>query len=897
MQDSDCKPPTPVVGIGASAGGLSALETLFEQLPTNTGAAFVVVQHLAPDYESHMAELLGRRTSMPTIQLTSPEFAKPDTVYLLPPGKHVVLNQGQLKLHDRVDEGELNLPINKFFRSLADEVEKSGLPLRRIAAVILSGTGSDGSEGSVDVNRVGGLVLCQDEESAQFSSMPLNAMKTGGVHSVSSVVEIAESLANFLSGASIDDVVKQMTPANRPNDFEAVYQRLDKSCGIDFGQYKHGTFSRRLARRMVLSKSKQLDDYIDLLDSDSAEITRLADDLMIGVTQFFRDPDGYLSLASRCIRNASASKTVEDEFRCWIAGCATGQEAYSIAMLIHEELARAGVDFKVKIFATDVDPEAVRFAQLGVYPEESLSEIPKELRDKYVVKHADGFEVNPEVRNTIVFARHDVLQDAPFTNMDLITCRNMLIYLLDNAQFRVLRMFAHALKVKGALWLGPSETLGHLQKDFDTLDKQWKIFRKERESRLPLDLRLRRRPATHATISTRPRSIKTPSSALIASYDEIMKQYAPPSVLIDEMMRPLKIFGDLSRFIGIATGRITGVLDEILVEPLRTPIAVAVKRMRINGRSETAESILFDGQKLDIGVKEFHHAALSSKHYLITFGDLVEIKPLCPPPNSQEETAQANGLTQASSANGSQPNSFSADVAIPECDSLALANERVRLLELELQLTRDNLQTMVEEVETTNEELQSSNEELTSSNEELQSTNDELHSVNTELQATNVESSHRLQLLKETTTDIENVMRESDIGMVLVNKDMEIRRVTPAAADFLAIGCKDADRKSLVNYAHAFERLDLVQLVEEARESNKASEWETADHRGDPILLRVSPYCDGTGVTLTMTNLRSVKETADKLRKLTSIVQDSTDAIIGVSLDCQITSWQKCRLC
>jgi two-component system CheB/CheR fusion protein len=892
MHDSESEKNVPLVGIGASAGGLTALETLFEQLPSDTGAAFIVVQHLSPDYQSHMTELLGRRTTMETVKLTEPERPRPDTVYLLPPRKHVVLEDGLLRLHDREDEGELNLPIDKFFHSLTDEGELGKSNERVIAAVILSGTGSDGSEGVVGVNRVGGLVLSQDEDSSQFNGMPLNAMKTGCVHVVATVAEVAESLVAFIGGASISEVIAQTAPEIRRNDLESVYQRLDKHCGVDFGQYKHGTFTRRLSRRMMLAKVDQLEDYIELLDADADELSRLADDLMIGVTRFFRDPDGYQRLSKRCVRTAASNKNSEDEFRCWIAGCATGQEAYSIAMLIHDEREKSGKDFAIKIFATDVHPDAIRFAQKGVFPEESASEIPRELREKYLVKKERGYEIHADIRNSIVFARHDVLHDAPFTNMDLITCRNMLIYLIDEAQTRVLGMFAHALKARGFLWLGPSETPGDSLDDFATLDKHWRIFQKERETRLPLDLKLRSRPLTNATMSIRPRPSKTPSPALVATYDQMMKRYAPPGVLVDDAMHPLQFFGDVSPYVGIASGRVTGLLEEMLDEQLRMPVTVAIQRMQMNGRATLTETVVFKGQQIRVEVQAFQHTALAAKHFLITFGNPVSITPAAAgssvgpgPTESNHSEPVAVGIGGLANVSGTSEGRAA--------DSASLVHERMQMLELELEFTRENLQSTIEEVETTNEELQSSNEELTSSNEELQSTNEELHSVNEELHATNAESGRRLQLLTETTRDIENVMRESDIGIVLVDNNMGIRRVTPAAADMLLIRRKDAEGELLANYAHALNDVELIELISEARNTNEAIERETSDRRGDPILLRICPYRDRSGVVLTMTNLRSVKDTADKLRKLTSIVQDSTDAIIGVDLNCRVTSWNR----
>ncbi|QDV40273.1 Sensor protein TorS [Stieleria neptunia] len=871
----------PIVGLGASAGGLTALETLFEQLPIDTGAAFVVVQHLSPDHESHMSELLGRRTKMATVQLSEAIEPAPNTVYLLPPAKHVVLQDGQLQLRDREDDGELNLPIDKFFHSLAEQND------RQLAAMILSGTGSDGSEGIVGVNRVGGLVLSQDEDSAQFNSMPLNAIKTQAVHVVAPVVELAEALVSFLAGVSIEDVISHCSPFIERNDLESVYQRLEQACGVDFEQYKLGTFTRRLSRRMLLSKIDQLDQYIQRLDRDPAELSRLADDLMIGVTRFFRDPDGYQRLANRCIRPAVAAKSSGDEFRAWIAGCATGQEAYSVAMLIHHECEKSGVELGIKIFATDLHPEAIRFAQRGQFPAESLPEIPSEFRDKYLVRKADGFEICKDVRNSIVFARHDVLQDAPFTGMDLVTCRNLLIYLVDDAQRRVLNMFAHALKARGVLWLGPSETPGDLVEDFAILDKHWRIFQKDRDSRLPLDLKLRKRPLHNAKLSYRPRSSRAPSPALVASYDRILEQYAPPGILVDDDLRPLQIFGDLSRFTTPRPGRLTGTVDDILVEPLRLPIALAIERMKADQLQVISERAVLDRDPIEIRISAYLHATQAETHYLISFGS-------SDAPTGPTSTGEPTRGPIAAAA-PSQPADPSAttDSTPADASNLAFNAERIRMLEMELEFTRENLQATIEEVETTNEELQSSNEELTSSNEELQSTNEELHSVNEELHTSNAESSRRLQLLTETTRDLETVMLESDVGIVLVDNELNIRRVTPAAADILLIRRKDAEGERLVDYAHALEGVDLVELVSQVSREHQTIERETIDRRDDPILLRASPYRERSGVVLTMTNLRTVKETSDKLRKLTSIVQDSTDAIIGVELDLRVTSWNR----
>ncbi|QEG22547.1 PAS domain S-box protein [Mariniblastus fucicola] len=882
---------TPIVAIGASAGGLTALELLFEQLPPRTGAAFVVIQHLSPDYQSHMPELLGRRTKMPTVQMTEATTPQSNTVYLLPPGKHVELLAGSLQLREREDDGELNLPIDKFFRSLASEDDRESE--RQIAAMILSGTGSDGSLGVAEINKAGGLVLCQDEDSAQFNGMPLNAIKTGAVHLVGTVPELAESLALFVGGVSIENVIAQSSPRIERNDLESVYARLEGSCGVDFGQYKHGTFTRRLSRRMMMAKTDQLSDYIEILDSDPTELAQLADDLMIGVTRFFRDPDGYMRLRNRCIRKIVESKSAGDEMRVWIAGCATGQEAYSVAMLVHDEIEKRGVNIVAKIFATDVHPEAVRFAQRGQYPLDALTEVPKQLRDKFICEQGDTFEVEKKVRESIVFARHDVLRDAPFTNLDLVTCRNLLIYLLEESQLRVLASFAHALKKRGVLWLGPSETPGELIEDFTPLDKHWRIFQKERDRRMPLDLKLRKRAPSNVGLSIRPRSSRAPSAALVNSYDVLLDQYAPTGILVDDSLQVLQIFGDVSNYTAQLKGRMSGTIEDILIESLSMPLAILMQRMKLNQLANESERALVDGASIEIRVKAIPHRSLSETHYFISFHDeAFALRKVILPPDKipQSDIATAFATPAIVTADSGTP--------LPETGAAAAGTvtmmaERIRLLEIELEFTRENLQATIEEVETTNEELQSSNEELTSSNEELQSTNEELHSVNEELHTTNSESSRRLTLLTELTMDLENVMRESEIGIVLVDADKNIRQITPAAADMLLIRRKEIDGESLTGYAHALNEIDLIELIDEAFENNRSIELETSDRRNDPLLLRVTPYRDGSGTLLTMTNLRSVKETSEKLLKLTSIVEDSTDAIIGVELSGRVSSWNR----
>lgn len=875
--------PVPIIGLGASAGGLAALETFFEQLPTDSGAAFVVIQHLSPDYQSHMPELLSRRTSMETLQMTAGVTPVANTVYLLPPNQHVRLKENKLVLEERVNDGELSLPIDMFFDSLSECAAE-----RPVAAIILSGTGQDGSRGIESVARSGGLVLCQDEESAQFDGMPVSAMRTGVVHASGPVVELTESLVAFLAGRSIEEVVAESSPSIDRNNLDEIYRTMLSTTGIDFKQYKIGTFSRRLSRRMLLSKIDDVQTYANLLATDSAEANQFGDDLLIGVTRFFRDSDGFQRLRNRVIRPAIRSKKEGEELRIWVAGCATGQEAYSIAMQVFEEFENLKTELVVRIFATDVHPDAIRFAQRGVYPRESLSEIPREYREKYTLTTADGFQIRPHIRDSVVFARHDLLQDPPFTNMDVVTCRNMLIYLLDEAQQSVLTSFAHALRVRGVLWLGPSETLGLVEDQFSALDKQWRLYQKVREMRLPMDLKLRQRSTSSNRIPMRPRASRGRSSSLMLSYDKIMEWYAPPAILIDENYQPLQMFGDLTRLTVKPSGKLTGTVEDLIVDEVRPALSLTLQRLQFSRSNEETEDAMLGCHRLTVRTRELRHSSQAESHFLITFEvntDTVRSadKNL---PTIEAESKSLSEITIENDQANSTPSSIQAV-------QFGLLQRQLRTSEMELDFTRESLQATVEELETTNEELQSSNEELTSSNEELQSTNEELHSVNEELHAANAENERRVQLLSEIRADLESVFREVNVGILLVDQDLKIRHITPMAAEVLGNANPATEGQPLHRYVASFPNDNLIKLIAEARNHNVTIEKETVESGGDPVLLSVAPYQNLSGTILTITNLRSIKETADDLRKLTSIISDSTDAILGLDLVGNITSWNR----
>ena len=440
--------PTHIVGIGASAGGLEALERLFQNMPDDTGMAFVVVQHLSPDFKSLMDELLARWTTMPIHAVEDRMPVVANEIFLMPPKTEVIISDGKLLLTAREPSDELRLPIDQFFRSLARDAG------RQAVAIVLSGTGSDGSRGICDVHEAGGYVVVQSEETAKFDGMPKCAIETGMVDAVLPPGEIPAELLRHLhhpkQAAAPDADSDGMTP---------VFRLLREAYGIDFSFYKPTTVSRRTERRLHLGQVSSLEDYVDQLRNDPEEVNALYRDLLIGVTSFFRDPAAFQFLEEKVIPAAMAKVPEGQDFRAWVAGCATGEEAYSLAILIREYIRKSGRPINAKIFATDAHSRSLEIAATGVYSEDSVASVTAQRLKEFFVKTSDGLRVSPELRNMVVFAPHNIIKDAPFTRLDLIACRNLLIYLVPLAQKKALSLFHFGLKTGGTLFLGSQRKL------------------------------------------------------------------------------------------------------------------------------------------------------------------------------------------------------------------------------------------------------------------------------------------------------------------------------------------------------------------------------------------------------------------------------------------------------
>jgi two-component system CheB/CheR fusion protein len=818
--------PRLIVGIGASAGGLEALERLFEATPVDSGLAFVVVQHLSPDFKSLTNDILARRTRLPIRVVEDGMQLHPNAVYLLPPRKDMIVRGGRLLLADK-DLGQLvALPIDHFLRSVAQEAGN------RAVAVILSGTGSDGSRGVRDVRQAGGLVVVQDPDTAKFDGMPRSALDAVP----DALVLAPEAIPGGLSRhARLGTGPAEPAPPAAAVD--RVFRLLRDAYGIDFSFYKPETVARRLDRRLGLSDTAGLDDYARRLADDAAELNLLYKDLMIGVTRFFRDEEAFARIGREVLPALLGRLPAGDEFRVWAAGCATGEEAYSLAILVREAADALSRPVPVKIFATDAHRASLDVAGAGNYPEAALAGMSPERLTRFFTRTAGGYQVSAELRKMVVFAQHNVLKDAPFTRLDLVSCRNLLIYFQPAAQKRALSLFHFALKTGGTLFLGPSETTGEVGDEFEPIDPHWRVYRKRRDVRLSADIRL-----TPASVSRpAPGPTATADPHLSTAYDALLDLYMPPALLVNERGELAQTFAGASRYLKLRDGRVTTDLLSLVDPELRTALTGAIPR----ALKELAE-VTFRGLRVyppegervvDVTVRPVRNRRGGVTHAVVQVVEVGEPPPALDPPREID-------LGQAS-------------------------REQILTLEAELRLTKENLQAMIEEMETSNEELQATNQELTAANEELQSTNEELHSVNEELYTVNGEFQKKISELTQLSADMDNLLASTGVHTIFLDRDLRLRTFTPKIADTFNLLPQDVGRR-IDHFTYTIDHAGLVADLMAVLDHPTPVERQVRDRRGNWFLLRVLPYRAGLaidGVVLTLVDLSQVKSAEAEARR------------------------------
>lgn len=870
-----------IVGIGASAGGLESLERFFGAMPADSGMAFVVVQHLSPDFKTLMAELLARYSEMPISLAHDGEAVEPNHVYLLPPGKEIELRGGRLALFVK-EPRALPHPIDVFFRSLAEDARE------RAVAVVLSGSGSDGSHGIISVKATGGMVLAESADTAAFDGMPTSAAATGVVDFVGAPHELAARLCGSDDRPSL--VPEDGEPsALEPGPLGEVLGLLDEQFGVDFSRYKLNTVSRRLERRAGLKGHPGVGEYLEALRADPAEQSLLYQDLLIGVTRFFRDPEAFSFVEENVIPEILAKVPASEQIRVWVAGCATGEEAYSLAILFHEQVTRAARPVNMKVIATDMHRMSLDTATAGYYGREQLAHVDPVRRERYFVETQSGYQVSPELRQLVVFAPHNVMKDAPFTRMNLISCRNLLIYLRPDVQRRVLSLFHFGLASGGIMFLGASESIGTLGSEFTTLNERWKVFRKRRDIRLVEPHHLS--PATFATgrgAALDAWRSQRVDPQLLASYDRLLDRFMPPSFLVDEGGRLLDSFAGAERFLRAKGRRPTGNLLDMIDGDLRTVVAGALARV-------ARERVAIVCPNVPVGdASGTHDVRVRFEIVQQPRNDQSHILVTLEPDHQVERAAELDDGRRVDQAL-LDPGEVSVSQA---------SNERMQNLEGELSYAREILQSTVEELETSNEELQSTNEELVASNEELQSTNEELHSVNEELYTVNAEYQTKIEELQQLNADIGHLLEGTEVGTVFLDRDLRIRRYTERIGRVFRIQDRDLGRE-IGDFSHSLRRPSLMDEIERALREGVVTEDEVRDERGVPHFLRILPYRTGrvrttdtvpemrpiSGVVLTITDISALDKARARLAQLSAIVESSEDAIMRKNLDGVIETW------
>ncbi len=814
--------PEVIVAIGASAGGLEALEELFDELPCNGRAGYVVVQHLSPDFRSLMDQLLARHTDMAIHRAEDGLRVEADSIYLIPPRQDLRIRNGALQLSQQTKLRSPPTPIDIFFRSLAEDRGD------RAIGVILSGTGSDGSRGAVSMRENGGVVLVQDPRSAKFDGMPQSAILAGAADVVlppaeigQRIVRLVENPAGFFSGAITD------SPHTEP--FLAILDIMKQVRGLDFSLYKEKTIHRRLLRRINALGLGSMADYRRFLEEEPTEPDRLYSEFLIGVTEFFRDREAFAALRTELI--SMLGEPGRQQLRVWCMACSTGEEAYTIAIMLDELRRTSDPSRDFKIFATDVDPNAVKRASDGIFPDGIQHSVPEALLQRYFERIQDGFRITRELRDRIVFAPHNGLSDPPFTRMDLVTCRNMLIYLQPEAQQRALERLDFALHSGGVIFLGQSESLAGLQDGYEVIDAKWKLFRKKSDARPSLLSRSalemsqeRRLPARRPTnrAQTSHLDFRRLASALIHHISEAC-------VVVSENYELLHTVGEVNDFLAVPVGVASFNVMEMLPASSRSAVSAATRRARKSSEPAMLSGVMFLRGNTQI------QADLQ-----------VLYVPAAPRSDEAGTFIMLFGARRAL-----------ADVPQDIKDALHDQLDEKARLERELYHTRENLNLAIEELETTNEELQSTNEEMLASNEELQSTNEELHSVNEELFTVNAEHQRKIEELTALSNDMENLLQATEVGTLFLDSHLRIRRFTPAITRIMELLPGDLGRP-IDNFAHRLVDVPLSDLCRSVLDGSKLEERKCHSSEGVAYLLRVRAYLANgvpTGVVVTLVDL------------------------------------------
>jgi len=867
-EKADKKENFAVVGIGASAGGVKALEGFFNVMPPNSGLAFVVIQHLDPRHESYMASLLEQHTRMKVVQTTNGMTVEPNRVYLKPPNRDVVIAGHTLQLLPPKEKRGTKLPIDTFFRSLAEELREMSI------GIILSGTGADGTMGAKEIKGAGGLVLAQDPYQAEYPDMPRSVIESEAADFTLPVERMPDAFMNYLGHPFVEFKATVKKPEKTKEEkikdaYPAILALIRRTTGHDFTGYKNNTVHRRIGRRMAIHRVKNPKEYLRFLRENPEEVTALFKDMLINVTNFFRDAPAWEVLARKVIKPMIKDDPLDMPIRAWVPGCGSGEEAFTLAILIHETMEKIGVQHEIKIFATDIDEEAIAIARESVYPENITSDVSPERLRKYFSEQGGKYKVENSVREMVIFAIHDILKDPPFSQLNLISCRNLLIYMGSGLQEKIIPLMHYSLRPDGYLFLGTSESIGDFTDMFSVVNQKYKIFQShEMESRQAYYNQFEMAFGNargdksfdrwdQSDEQKQEKEIQKKLQIRRQMEQTILETVAPPAVFVDKDLNVLYFHGDTRKFLHPPVGEVSYKILSMTDKELANRIKEAVDQIKKGEVSATYNKIIFD-----------HDGAVAAEVDVIPSKVKVDGREVILITFREKKVASKKKRDD---------------------ETLSAEDSKVRELENQLIQAKQNLHATIEELETSNEELKSANEELQANNEELQSTNEELesskeelHSTNEELETVNAELRSKNEELQKTEDYLRNLFSHSPFGAIFLDNDLKIIRFTPAVQSVFNLIERDVGR-ALSDITTNLKDLDIVKESEDVLDTLAKKEVEVGTKDGRWLHVNLMPLrTDGNriaGVVINFLDITRAKELEKKSEREKLLRQNLIDAL------------------
>ncbi|MBD2677440.1 MULTISPECIES: chemotaxis protein CheB [Nostoc] len=871
----------PIVAMGASAGGLEAFRQLLSHLPMDTGMAFVLIQHLSPNQKSLLSEILSRTTQMPVCEVQDGMVVEPNHVYVIPPNAKMTISEGVLKLSPREKTRGLFMTVDAFFLSLAEERGSKAI------AVVLSGGDADGARGLEAIKGIGGITFAQCEDTAKVTGMPSSAIASGYVDFILPPEAIAQELTNISRHPYIASKTPVKATEALPDNEDAlsiIFDLLRTARGVDFSKYKQTTLKRRILRRMVLYKLERLEDYVRYLQENPEEVNALYQDVLITVTSFFRDGEAFETLKTKIFPNIVKNLTPNLAIRIWVAGCSTGEEAYSITICLLEYLTSQGINHPVQIFATDINEVAIDKARNGIYKPSQLADVSPERLQRFFIEVEGGYQISKVVRELCVFARQNLISDPPFSRLDLITCRNVLIYLGSSVQKKLLPIFHYGLKPTGYLMLGTSETVGEFTDLFTLIDRKYKIYsQKIAPGRLTIDLITNAHPTETANPQPTVNENAWNDLEMQKEADRIvLNQYAPVGVVINNDLEILQFRGQTSLYLEPAPGRPSFNLLKMAKEDLRLELRTAIHQAKKQQSPVTKENLHFRHEdrvrQVKVDIIPFKPLPATEDYFLVLFHEIL------------------SSITTISQANR--------DNFFKSTEQQTHDEQEINQLTQELATTKEYLQSIIEEQQATNQDLRAANEEILSSNEELQSTNEELETAKEEIQATNEELNtindelqRRNLESNQVSNDLQNLLSSINIPILMLGGDLRIRRFTPIAGTIFNLIPTDVGRP-LSDINHNLNVPDLEEQIFQVINTLTLKAQEVQDQQGHWYDLRIRPYrtIDNKidGAVLVLVDIDVLKRTANQLKAsrdyAQAIVETVRESLVVLNAELRVVS-------